>query len=250
MPEAAAAATATPDADFLHRHRRIWAARAELRDVYHGFYRLLLAAIGDREPVLELGGGPGFFKQFFPRAVSTDVLVTDAIDVGCDACALPFRDDAIGAIVMIDVLHHVSRPLALMVEAARVLKPGGRMAMIEPWITPASFVLYRYFHHEDCRLDIDVERPFADDAKNAFDGNATIPFKLIRHYEAHPAPLRLVRAEPFLALPYLATLGFKASRPVPAWLIGAARRIEALLGPVGRWNATRSLLVWEKPIHA
>jgi hypothetical protein len=30
-------------------------------------------------------------------------------------------------------------------EAARVLRPGGRIAMIESWITVPSFVLYRYF---------------------------------------------------------------------------------------------------------
>jgi hypothetical protein len=95
-------------------------------------------------------------------------------------------------------------------------------------------------------LNIDVTRPFSEEKKRAFDGNAAIPFTLVRHFQRNPAPLRLVRQEPFLALPYLATLGFKRSRPLPLWLGAAARRIESGLGPIGRWNATRSLLVWEK----
>jgi hypothetical protein len=33
--------------------------------------------------------------------------------------------------------------------------------MVEPWITLPSWILYRFFHHEECRLGVDVTRPFA-----------------------------------------------------------------------------------------
>jgi hypothetical protein len=33
--------------------------------------------------------------------------------------------------------------------------------MVEPWITLPSWILYRFFHHEECRLGVDVARPFA-----------------------------------------------------------------------------------------
>ena len=119
--------------------------------------------------------------------------------------------------------------------------------MIEPWITPASYLLYRYFHQEDCTLRIDIHNPFDSTGKKAFDGNATIPYNLVRHYSKEAAPpLKLVRFERFLGLPYLATLGFKRARPLPTQLIGAARTCEKMLGPIGRWNATRALMVWEK----
>jgi len=152
---------------------------------------------------------------------------------------------------MLDVLHHLPHPLDFIAEATRVLAPGGLMVMIEPWITPFSYLLYRYFHHEDCTLGIDLRRPFDSTRKQAFDGNATIPYKLVQYYHRdccrEPGALRLARLERFLGLPYLATFGFKRTRPVPWRLIRAARFCEKVLGPLGRWNATRALLVWEKP---
>lgn len=53
--------------------------------------------------------------------------------------------------------------------------------MIETWITPASYILYRYFHHKECKLHIEIDSPFDFMEKKAFDGNATIPYKLVRH---------------------------------------------------------------------
>jgi SAM-dependent methyltransferase len=240
-------AAAQSDLDFVQRHREIWAGRPELRSVYHGFFDQLLGAVGDRAPVVELGAGPGFFKEYCPGLISTDVINTRWVDVVCDGCAMPFAAGSVGAFVALDVLHHLPRPLDFFTEVSRVLRRGGVLAVIEPWITPASYILYHYFHHEDCRLRIDLSSPFSSAGKNAFDGNSAIPYKLVRHYlRTAQRPLELVRARPFLGLPYLATLGFKRVRPVPAGIVNASQACEKVLGIVGRWNATRALLVWEK----
>jgi SAM-dependent methyltransferase len=234
------------DLEFIARHRSIWVARPELRSVYHEFFAELLRAVQGWAPVVELGAGPGFFKEYHPGLISTDVIATRWVDVVCDACSLPFPSQSVGAFVMLDVVHHLPRPLDFIAEAARVLVPGGLMAMIEPWITPFSYLLYRYLHHEDCTLRIDLRRPFDPTRKKAFDGNAAIPYKLVRYYARKPGTLRLARLERFLGLPYLATFGFKRTHPLPWRLIRAARSCEKMLGPIGRWNATRALLVWEK----
>jgi len=234
------------DLDFVQQHRSVWAARPELRAVYEAFFAELLRVVQGRTPIVELGAGPGFFKEYYPGLISTDVIPTRWADVVCDAGALPFPSESVGAMVMLDVLHHLPRPLDFMAEASRVLVPRGLIAMTEPWITPSSYLLYRYFHHEDCTLDIDLRRPFETGRKKAFDGNAAIPYKLARHYHREAGTLRLARQEPFLGLPYLATFGFKRTRPLPGSLIRAARFCERMLGPLGRWNATRALLVWEK----
>ena len=147
------------DAATLARHRAAWQARPELRSVYREWFERLLAAAAARRPVVEIGSGPGFFKECAPSLVATDVVPGLSVDVRCDADVLPFRSDSVGAIVMVDTLHHLPRPLDFLSEAARVLKPGGRLAMVEPWITAPSWVLYRYFHHEECRLGVDVARP-------------------------------------------------------------------------------------------
>ena len=239
---------AESDLNFVREHRVAWQARPELRAVYQEFFAQLLSVAGKRSPVVELGTGPGFFKEYFPGLISTDVIPTAWVDVVCNGCAMPFRTGSVGAIAMLDVLHHLPNPLNFLFEAARVLAPGGVVAMIEPWITPASYLLYRYFHHEDCTLKIDIRQPFESVRKKAFDGNATIPYNLVRHCRRSPAsPLRLARLEPFLGLPYLFTFGFKSTQPMSPYWGRAARICERTLGPFGRWNATRALLLWEKP---
>jgi SAM-dependent methyltransferase len=201
------------------------------------------------QPIVEIGSGPGFFKEYFPRLISTDLIPSPWIDVACDACSLPFRSGTVGALVCVDALHHLPKPLEFMSEAGRVLQPGGRLAMIEPWITPLSFLLYRYFHHEDCRLGVDLACPFNvdDSGKKAFDGNAAIPFKLVKYFKTGVQPLRLIQAEAFLGLPYLLTLGFKCARPISQKLVDFAKVCERLiiLRRIARFSATRVLIVWE-----
>jgi SAM-dependent methyltransferase len=241
------AQTATSDLDYVRQHREIWTLRPELRAVYHGFFAALLEAAGDRRPIVELGAGPGFFREYFPESISTDVIFTPWVDVVCDGCRTPFRDASAGAVVMLDVIHHLPKPLDFLAEMSRILQPGGRLVAIEPWITAPSYILYRYFHHEDCALSIDIAEPFHSTGKQAFDGNAAIPYQLVRRLRTHPAVgLKLIRCEPFLGLAYLATLGFKRQRSVPVWVISMAEQWERIAGPLGRLASTRALLVWEK----
>jgi predicted SAM-dependent methyltransferase len=195
--------------------------------------------------MVEIGAGPGFFKAYCPQLISTDVISTPYVDVVCDAGSLPFQSGSVGALLMVDVLHHLPKPLEFLAEAGRILHPGGRLAMIEPWITLPSYILYRYFHHEDCSLAVDVHRPFGELGKEAFDGNAAIPFKLLKQCQSGALALRLVQAQPFLGLPYLATLGFKRARPIPQTVLEMARVCERFLSFLKKFTATRILIVWE-----
>ncbi len=233
------------DQDYIARHRRVWAGRPDLRAAYHAYFDLLKAAVGDRRPVVELGSGPGFFKEYWPELVTTDIVANPWIDHVCDAWRLPFESGSVGALVMIDVVHHLPKPLDFVAEAARVLRPGGRLALIEPWITPLSFILYRYFHHEDCSFDFTIDEPFGKGDKDAFDGNAVIPYRLFKTDGAFDAFNRIT-LKPFLGMPYLATLGFKRTTPMPGFIPPFANICETLLTPLRPLGATRVLGVWEK----
>ena len=231
----------------LARHRAAWQARPELRAVYREWFDRVLEGVGARRPVIEVGSGPGFFKAAVPSLIATDVVAGLAVDVRCAADVLPFRAASLGAIVMVDTLHHLPRPLDFLAEAARAFAPGGRIAMVEPWITLPSWILYRFFHHEECRFGVDVAHPFESDAKGAAEGNAAIPYLALGRLRDAGLPLHLVRAEPFVGLPYLATFGFKVARPLPALLQRVARAGEAAVAPLTRWLATRIFVVLEKP---
>ncbi len=47
--------------------------------------------------------------------------------IAADATMLPFEPDTIDTIIMNDAMEHVDRPEAILEEALRVLKPGGRL---------------------------------------------------------------------------------------------------------------------------
>lgn len=121
-----------------------------LRKVYKEWYQLILKEIPQNMQggVLELGSGAGFFKSVIPEAITSDVFHVNGLTLVLDAHRLPFRAGSLKAIVMTNVLHHLPDPAKVFGEAARCIQPGGKMAMIEPWITSWSRVVYKRLHHE------------------------------------------------------------------------------------------------------
>ncbi len=238
---------ATPqDLRDLLRHRAIWAVRPELREVYGEFFRRLLAEVADRGAILEVGAGPGFLKESAGWVISTDVVPAPWIDGRCDATRLPFRSGSLGGIVALDVIHHLPRPLEFLTEAGRVLGHGGRLVAIEPWISPCSWWMYRWFHHEDCSIPRNLALPFEGEGKEAMVGNCALPYALLKAHPLGYGPLRVIRREPFLGIPYLSTLGFRRERPMPRLCLSVAQVMERALGAARGVAATRALLVWEK----
>jgi SAM-dependent methyltransferase len=52
--------------------------------------------------------------------------------VAYDGRRLPLEDGSLDRVVCFDAFHHVRDPAATLAELARVLRPGGRIAMVEP----------------------------------------------------------------------------------------------------------------------
>lgn len=92
-----------------------------------------------------------------------------------------------------------------------------------------------------------MARPFASGGKGAIEASAAIPYLALARLRDAGLPLHLVRAEPFVGLPYLATFGFKVARPLPVLLQRVARAGERVKSPLTRWLATPIFVVLEKP---
>lgn len=103
------------------------------------------AWLGERLPlvgdVLEVGAGTGELWRRIghpPRLTLTDFSpamcarlreVPNARVQRCDATRLPFRDGAVDAVIANHMLYHLDDPDAALREFARVLRPGGRLAV-------------------------------------------------------------------------------------------------------------------------
>lgn len=234
-------------------YRAIWDSKPVLRAVYRDWYERIVSRCRPGR-TLEIGGGSGNLKDFAPDVVSTDILSADWLDAVCDAQRLPFADRSFDNVVMMDVLHHLERPVRFVEEAARVLRPGGRIIMLEPGITPLSRLFYGPFHPEpvDMAADPFVDGP-TDPNRDPYDANQAIPTLLFgtsdarRTFEDRFATLRIDRVEWLSLFAYPLSGGFRPWSLIPQFLVGPVTAVETVLLPwIGRFGAFRLMTVLER----
>ncbi len=233
--------------------RQVWDAKPALRAVYADYYRRMRAwCPAGLGVILEIGAGSGNLKDHLPDVVATDVVPSDWLDALADAQALPFADASLGAVVGVDVLHHVEFPGRFLAEAQRALRPGGRVVLVEPAITPVSRVVFKLGHPEPVLLDAD---PLADGspdaAKHPMDSNQAIPTLLAGRdrlrVESQFPGLKVLHAETLSLLAYPLSGGFRRWCLVPRSLIGPLLRLESHLERhLGPYAGFRLLLVLER----
>lgn len=242
----------------LEDHRRIWAEKPVLARVYEPWFDALLDHAPPHERVLEVGAGPGMMAAHARRRrpdlrwVSSDLLPAPWNDVAADAGRMPFAAGAFGAVLCLDLVHHLGRPRDFFTEAARVLRPGGRIAAVEPWVSPFSYPIYRWLHGEGCNLGIDPWDPFpaGASAKQAFDGNGALTWRVANaggEETWRPLGFRPPRIRRLNAFGYLLSLGFKRGSLLPRGLVPVTRWIDDATRPLAALTAMRALVVWEKP---
>ena len=152
--------TSAPREDWVAQHRAVWALKPVLRRVYMDWFARLRSACPPDGPILELGSGPGFLKTAYPEVMATDRQWRDGLDAVLDAGDLPFASGRMAGVVLLDVFHHLAAPADFLREAARILRPGGRVALLEPWVGLAGRLFYRYLHHEACDLRVEPAAPW------------------------------------------------------------------------------------------
>lgn len=236
----------------LLRQEEAWTNRPLLRRIYREWYRALVERLAPVRGVsIELGSGIGRLREVAgSRVVLTDVEKTPWVELQVDALALPYGDGALANIVMLDVFHHLADPPRFLDEASRVLAPGGRVVMIEPYCSPLSGPLYGRFHQEQTDLTAD---PFAVDpgiARAALESNQALPTLVFYRYRdafqrRWPA-LRLVEERRFAFLLYPLSGGFSRTPLLPAIMYRPVRVLERALAPLSSSLAFRCLVVLER----
>jgi SAM-dependent methyltransferase len=180
---------------------------------------------------LEIGAGPGLFARYHRCDVVTDVAPASHIDQVVDVHEMTFTDESFDCVVGIDVVHHLYHPARGLAEIARVLKPSGRLLLIEPWTGPVGYLVNKYLHTEECFPIADPWAPVLAMEKDALDGNAAIPKALFFDHAdglaAHTG-LAVSQVTPFSCLGFLSTGGF-TRWSFPHWLGYPIVRLERSL---------------------
>jgi len=140
-------------------------------------------------------------------------------------------DGSLRAIVMTNVFHHIPDVRRFLGEVHRCLKPGGVLAMIEPWVTPWSRFVYTNLHHEPFEpaspgWQVDSGRPLSA-------ANGALPWIVFERdrqlFERQFPALRIVALDPLMPLRYVLSGGVSIRSAVPNWSFPFWRGIDELL---------------------
>ena len=223
--------------------RRLIREKPFLRKIYREWY----AAIADALPagdgaVLELGSGGGFLDESVPGLITSDVLAAPHVRVVLDGQQLPLAGGSLRAIVMIDVLHHLPESRRFFREAARCVRGGGRVVMIEPWVSAWSSLIYRRLHHEPFEPGAATwEFPRGGPLSAA---NMALPWIVFvrdrDRFEREFPQWRVVSIRPFMPFRYLLSGGVSMRSLMPAWTFDLWRAVERALAP---WAARLGMFV-------
>lgn len=237
------------------RHRSIWSNKPVLREVYRDVYARIQACFADvAGPRIELGAGPGSSQAFIRNALSTDAVSMPWLDVVAEPNRLPFADAAAANLFMVDLLHHLVCPRQLFAECVRVLKPGGRLVIVDMWPSLVSVPVIRWAHGESMSLSI---RPLdlgrnepRSGSENAWGGDRGIAraifWKQVGQFEDEFAELRIVERSRFSTLLWPLSGGFDHKSRVPAFAASLLQRLDRSLEPFARWIGFRCMIVLQR----
>ncbi|MGH7846106.1 MAG: class I SAM-dependent methyltransferase [Candidatus Binatia bacterium] len=219
-----------------HLRRQIIQQKTFLRQIYEEWYRAIVAVLPPgRGAVLELGAGGGFMRDFVPDLITSEFFYCSNIRAVLDGLRLPFGAESLRGIVMTNVLHHLPQPRLFFAEAARCVRSGGVVAMIEPWVTPWSRFVYTRLHHEPFQPGIPSwEFPMSGPLSGANDALPWIIFARDRLKFEQEFPcwqIELIR--PIMPFRYLVSGGVSLRSLTPAWSFGLWRQAENSLN---RWS--------------
>jgi SAM-dependent methyltransferase len=206
-------------------HRQNILKNSNLLHWYKCLYQTQMKSIGYQPGfrILEIGSGSSVLKEFFPDVLTSDFLPMKHVDFCADAQKLgsyPEIGSGFDAIVMTNVLHHIQEPLKFFEGANRILKPGGKISMLEPYFSLFSYLLYRsteFMHKEG--IDFSIQSSQLTDYKGPLSSsNMALPQLMLlrgKFFEGVSKNFDVRSTEYFTSLSYFMTGGAKRDYGIP-----------------------------------
>ncbi len=233
----------------IQSNKQARAGKPLIRQIYADFYDQIVRELPRQiqGATVEIGSGSGELRARVPEAICTDLFPNPWLDLVADAYQLPFSDGAVSSLVLLDVFHHLIRPVAFLREAQRVLTPGGRIILFEPYLSAMSSIAYGWFHHEPVGwrepIDFSPEAPIGQ-AYYAAQGNATRLFRKSHHWLPHALRVATCRANADFA--YLLSGGLSKPALYPRCCYRLLKQFDRMLSVLPRVFAGRCLIVLER----
>jgi SAM-dependent methyltransferase len=216
-----------------------------LYKIYYQWYQMILSHLpAGPLPVVELGTGPGFLKELFPKLITSDLISYRNVDVILDGQELPFPARSLEAIVMIDVLHHIQKPRSFFISASRCIRIGGCILMIEPWNTLWSRWVYTHLHHEN--FDPATQEWELLFTKPLSEANGALPWILfsrdLAQFSQEFPYWKVELVQPIMPMVYLLSGGFSTRFSPPSWCYPIFQKIENSLSPLNPYLGMFALI--------
>ena len=115
--------------------------------------------------VVELGSGQ---RRLLPQVINVDLFPFPNVDVLADIRQPPFGPESVDAVILDTVLEHVPEPQAVVDAVHRLLKPGGQILCVSPFLFPyhgypahyTNFtrdgLVHLFRHYTTCTVEMNI----------------------------------------------------------------------------------------------
>jgi ubiquinone/menaquinone biosynthesis C-methylase UbiE len=206
--------------------------------------------------IIEVGSGAGLSVHFIKKH---SITLTDVMDWpqgkvqgSIDATNLPYPDNSFDTLFALDAIHHMEFPVRALAEACRVVVPGGRVVIIEPFVSYFSFLIYKIFHNEQTTWNYKISSDGSVTSNIASEGEQSTlqsiisDDKWVRSIKEFSKKEIKIHRSYFSPFSFFATGGLSNPLPIPAFLIAIIISFEKILSEkILYFISARQMLVIE-----